>query len=111
MEKTTRTDSIALGFSKNLQFLWFLLASGDFVFCWLNLQTVWTQIRTDRLLILIWIQFVWHSGKCSWKKIWKKLFWKKSADDNKSMKNNQYPACHKLILLTTMHLYGDQFTG
>ena len=30
------------------------------IVCWLPLQTVWTQIRPDILLGLIWIQTVWH---------------------------------------------------
>ena len=36
------------------------LASRDFVVCWLTLQKVWTKIRTDRMLVLIWIQTIWH---------------------------------------------------
>ena len=41
---------------------------------------------------------------CSWKKFWKSYFWKKSADDNKSMKN--YPACieFKKILLYQIYI-------
>ena len=31
-----------------------------FVICWLSLQTVWNQVRTYRMLFLVWI-YVWHS--------------------------------------------------
>ena len=42
---------------KMLEFLTLSLLVATFVVCWLPMQTVWTQIRTDR----IWIQTVWHS--------------------------------------------------
>ena len=31
-----------------------------FVVCWWPLETVWTQIRPDKMSGLIWIQTVWH---------------------------------------------------
>ena len=40
------------------------LGSGDFwrlLLSWKPLQTIWTQIRTDRTSVLIWVQTVWHS--------------------------------------------------
>ena len=35
------------------------------VICWWPLQTVWTQIRPDRMLGLIWTHSVWHSDGIS----------------------------------------------
>ena len=32
-----------------------------FVVCWYPLQTVWTQIRLDKMSGLIWIQTIWHA--------------------------------------------------
>ena len=34
---------------------WIILSSADSL-----LQTVWTQMKTNRMSILIWIQTVWH---------------------------------------------------
>ena len=63
------------------------MLAATFVVCQCPLQTVWTQIRTDRMPVLIWIQTVWHSDNVP-----ERLnFEKKSADNNKSM--NNYPAC------------------
>ena len=53
------------------------------------------KILTDQW-VLIWIQPVWHYDSIP-KQIFKKAnFEKKSADDNKSMKN--YPACKDFSL-------------
>ena len=41
--------------------------------------------------------------QCSWKYFWKSVFWKKSADGNKSMKN--FPACTVIICLSNFR-YG-----
>ena len=37
------------------------LASGNFCLLVKRLQTVWTQFRIDKMLVLMWIQTVWHS--------------------------------------------------
>ena len=71
------------------------LLVATFAICWQPLQVVWTQIRTDIMSVLIWIQTVWHSDSVPEKK-W---FWKKSADDNKSMKH--YPTCKELMSQST----------
>ena len=55
------------------------------VVCWYILQTVWTQIRPDKMSGLFWIQSVCQ-GIPEWI-FWKCWFWKKSADNKKSMKN------------------------
>ena len=44
-----------------------------------------------RMLVLIWIQTVWHSNS-----FWKKVNFAKKSANNKSMKN--YPACNELTL-------------
>ena len=77
-------------------------ACGDFVICWFPLQAVWTQIRTDRMSVLIWFQTVWHSDSVPERNFLKSLFWKKSADDNKSKKN--FLACKELIILGILDL-------
>ena len=65
------------------------LAMDDFCRLLITLQTVWTQIRrdvlfdTDSVLIRIFL------------KKYVVVFFKKSTEDNKSMKN--YPACKELI--------------
>ena len=46
------------------------------------------------MLVLIWIQTVWHSDSVPHRILSKSKFWKKSADDNKSM--NNYLACKEL---------------
>ena len=50
--------------------LYLLVASTD------NLQTVLTQIRSDKMLGLIWIQSVWHSNCIPERIFWKSWFWK-----------------------------------
>ena len=49
-----------------------VLIGTNSVACWYPLQTVWTQIRPDKKLGLIWIRTVWHSywwypSKTFWK--------------------------------------------
>ena len=70
------------------------LASGDFCHLLIILQTVWTQIRTNRTscsesepldTMIVFLKGVFENVN----------FEKKSADDNKSMKN--YPACIEKI--------------
>ena len=63
------------------------------VFCWESLQTVWTQIRPDRMSDPTWIQIVWHSDDNPERILLKMLNLKKSAD-NKSLKNS--PSCKEL---------------
>ena len=62
-------------FKEHCELPLFLLAA-TFVDCWKPLQTVWTQIRTDRMSVLIWIQTVWHSDSVPVNFLWKSLFWK-----------------------------------
>ena len=71
------------------------LASDNFCRLPITFQTVWTQIRTDRTLVLIWIQTYCHSDSVPERFFWKILFWKKSSD-SKSM--TKYSACKELIL-------------
>ena len=52
------------------------------------LQTVWTQIRTDRVLVLIWIQTVWHSDGILERIFRKSWFWKKPVDDKKKQEKS-----------------------
>ena len=54
--------------------------------CCYFLQTVWTQIRPDKMLGLTWIQGVWHSDGIPKIFFWKSWFWKKWADDKKHAK-------------------------
>ena len=54
------------------------------------LQKVWTQIRPDRMSVLLWIQNVWHSDSIP-ELVGKNRFGKRSAEDNKNMEN--YPVC------------------
>ena len=55
------------------------------------MQTVWTQIRPDNILGLIWIQDVWHSDIIPERIFWKSYFWKKSSDDKT---NGKLPSMH-----------------
>ena len=57
-----------------------------FVICWYSLQTVWTQIRTNKMSVLIRIQTVWYSHSVP-----ERFFWIKPSDNNKSI--NNYQAC------------------
>ena len=50
--------------------------------CCYFFQTVWTQIRPDKMSGLIWIQTVWHWWY-SWKKFSKKLILKKNQQTTK----------------------------
>ena len=50
------------------------------------LQTVWTQIRPDKMSGLIWILTVWHSDGIPKNFFPKRWFWKKSADNKKHVK-------------------------
>ena len=67
------------------------------VVCWWLLQTVWTQIRPDKMSDLILAQSVWHSDGITERIFSKKLILKKSADDRKSMKN--FPGGKELKLI------------
>ena len=63
---------------------------GDFIYTVLTLlssQTVWIQIRTDRMSVLISIQMVWYSDSVPARTFLKVNFEKKSVDYNKSMTN------------------------
>ena len=55
------------------------LASGDFCCLLITLisQKVWAQIRTDRTLVLIWIETVWHTGSVPERIVTKELNLKK----------------------------------
>ena len=39
--------------------------AATFIICWLPFQTVWNQIRTDRMTNLIWTQIIWYSDSVS----------------------------------------------
>ena len=67
------------------------LLVATFVISWSPFQTVWTQIMTVKMSVLIWIQTVWLSDS-----VLKQLILNKnvSSDNNKSVKN--YPACKEL---------------
>ena len=54
------------------------------VACWYSLQANRTQIRNYKTSILIRIQFIWPSGSVPERIFEKKMFWKKSTDDNKA---------------------------
>ena len=85
---------------------WLLTLSllvATFVICWYPLQTVWTQIRPNKMLCLIiqmfgliikmlgliWIQTVWHSDAIPERYFWKKLIKKKKKEiqTERSMQN------------------------
>ena len=49
------------------------------------LQTVWTQIRTDKMFDLVWIQTVWHSDMELIKKFFERVYFgEKSSNKNNS---------------------------
>ena len=50
--------------------------------------------------VLILIQTIWHSDSVPQWIFWKSWSWKKSADDNKSMKS--YPTCKELTMAPLM---------
>ena len=52
-------------------FLTLCLLEVTFVICRLPLQTVWIQIRTNKMSVLIWIQTIWHSDSVP-----EIIFWK-----------------------------------
>ena len=81
------------------------LLAATFVVCRSPLQTVWTQIRTVKMSVLIWIQTVWHSDSVPERIFWKSQFWKNSADDN-WMKN--YPACNEFNVFGTGILWFER---
>ena len=55
------------------------------------LQTVWTQIRTDKTSVLIWGQTIWHSDKVPEITFDNVNFEeKRSADGSKNKKNIQH---------------------
>ena len=68
-------------------------SSGHFSRLLKPLQTIWDQTRADNMSVLIWIQLLDSDS------VPEKLLLKKSADDNKSMKN--YEACRYLNVLST----------
>ena len=47
-------------------------------------------MKTNRMLVLIWIQTIWHSDSVPGGLFVKTLFWRKSADGNK--KQEQFPS-------------------
>ena len=53
------------------------------------MQTVWTQIRSDKTLGLIWVQTVWHSDDIPERIFQKNLILKKFSRQQKSMKINK----------------------
>ena len=73
--------------------LWFMLAATARLL--ISFAISLDPDQDDKMSVLIWIQIIWHSDNVPERIFWKKnRFWKKSADDNKSMKN--YLACKEL---------------
>ena len=65
------------------------------VFCWLSLQTVWTQIRPDKMSNLIWIPTIWDTDHIPGRSFEKCSFWKKVKRWQKSIQN--FRECKELI--------------
>ena len=62
-------------------------------------QNVWTQILTNRMSVLIWVQTVWNSDSVP-ARIFEKVNILKRSEDNRCVKNvKNYPACKELIKL------------
>ena len=77
---------------------------------WQPLQTVWTQVRPDKMLDLIWIQTVWHYHGIPETIFRNNWFWKnqKTTKKKTAKSSNSLPAsgdfCH---LLTTFAISLD----
>ena len=52
------------------------------VVCWYHLQTDWIQIRSDKMLGLIWISTDWHSADTPVRIFRKSWFWKRQKACN-----------------------------
>ena len=84
------------------------------VVCWLPLQTVWTQIRPDKMSGLIWMQTVWHSDGIPERIFRKMCFWKQSADDKNTKLTSMQIACKTILrgsILVWLWLSCWQFFG
>ena len=57
-----------------------------YVICWKPLQTVWNQIRPDKMSGLIWIQTVWHFDGIPERFFLKKLIVKKKKKNPQTIK-------------------------
>ena len=77
----------------------------SFIYGW-PLQTVWTQIRPDKMSGLIRIQTVWHSDdQYSWRNFRKSWFWKKSVKKNSRRQKKHEKLPRKLrVNLQWFHL-------
>ena len=73
-----------------VQSLWQVVT---FVICWKPFQTVWNQIRTDRMSVLIWILTVWHSNSVHERIFSKKLILKKVS--RRQQKHERLPSIQR----------------
>ena len=76
-----------------------------FVIYWSPLQTVYIQIRPDKMSGQTRIQTIWHSDGSLERKSWINYFWKISrwsADGKKSMQN--YPECKEFNIVYCLTL-------
>ena len=71
-------------------------------------QTIWTQIRTDKMLVLIWVQNVWHY-QCSWYFFEKKNFEKcfKKNHDQLPSRQRELEIMHWGPLMEKKHILVD----
>ena len=65
--------------------------------CWKLLQTLWTQIRPDKMSGLIWIKTVWHYDRIQKRSFRKSWFWKKNQQA--TIKRKKIPCLHVVFYL------------
>ena len=88
------TNNIWLSKNKLYLYKWSFSSLPARVVCWQPLQTVWTQIRPDKMSGLIWNPNCLTLWLCSWKNFLITLILKIISKQQKSIKN--YPACKEL---------------
>ena len=76
------------------------------VFCLWPFQTVWTQIRSNKMSSLIWIQTVWHSDDTPERIPLKRWYWKKISRRHNTWKITQHAEINPLTVLVVA-LVGD----
>ena len=67
------------------------------------LQRVWTQISTNRMWFLIWIQTIWHSDKVSERIVSIFFFWKKSQQTTR--KHEKLPSMKRVKIISRRMLF------
>ena len=82
--------------------LWCFNSLPTSVVCWYLLQTIRTQIKSEKMLRLIWIQTIWHSDGIPEIIFFFKLILKKSADD--ICINLPYINWHMFLLLSHSYM-------